>query len=77
MMQKSGFLKFHTVSEPGMRGLPYGTLSLEHATATIIDRATGVRYAVDTWFFDNGGPSFVVEFNEWRHGWHPKGGAGI
>lgn len=77
MMQASGFLKFHTVGEARMRGLPYGTLGIEHATATIVETATGERFAVDTWFFDNGGPTFVVDFEEWRGGWSPEGGASI
>lgn len=77
MMQAAGFLKFHTVGPAEMRGLPFGTLGIEHATATITDNATGWRYAVDTWFFDNGGPTFVIAFDEWRGGWTPEGGASI
>ena len=37
----------------------------------------GRLWVVDTWFFDNGGPTFVVDRDEWRGGWHPEGGAGI
>lgn len=77
MMQKSGFLKYHVVDEPTMRGLPFGTFGLVHATATIREISNGHLWVVDTWFFDNGGPSFVVDRDEWRGGWHPKGGAGL
>ena len=75
MMQASGFLKFHTVGDAAMRGLPYGTFGLEHATATIVETATGRRWAVDSWFFDNGGPTFVVDYEVWRAGWDAPGGA--
>ena len=60
-----------------MRGLPFGGLGLVHATATIKEISNGHLWVVDTWFFDNGGPSFVVDRDEWRAGWHPKGGAGL
>lgn len=77
MMQKSGFLKFHVVDRATMRGVPYGTLGLVHATATIKEIADGHLWVVDTWFFDNGGPTFVIDRDEWRSHWAPKGGAGI
>jgi len=77
MMQRSGFLKFHVVDRVTMRGVPFGTLGLVHATATIKEISDGHLWVVDTWFFDNGGPTFVVDRDEWRGGWHPEGGAGI
>lgn len=76
MMYESGFFKFHVPGEQAMRGpLHSGTTMLDHATATIVETATGHRWAVDGWFFDNGGPVFVVDFDEWIDGWTPKGGA--
>lgn len=77
MMQKSGFLKYHVLDRVTMRGVPFGTLGLVHATATIKEISNGRLWVVDTWFFDNGGPSFVVDRDEWRGGWAPEGGAGI
>ena len=78
MMMKSGFLKFHTplTGEPTLRGIPYGTLGLVHAGATIRENATGHLYVVDTWYMPSGGPSFVVDRDEWRAGWHPDTKAG-
>ena len=77
MMQKSGFLKYHVVDRVTMRGVPFGTLGLVHATATIKEISNGHLWVVDTWFFDNGGPTFVIDRDEWRGGWTPEGGAGI
>ncbi len=77
MMQKSGFLKYHVVDRVTMRGVPFGTLGLVHATATIKEISDGHLWVVDTWFFDNGGPTFVIDRSEWRAGWHPDCGAGI
>lgn len=78
MMAKSGFLKFHTplTDQPTMRGVPYGTLGLVHASATIRENADGHLFVVDTWYMPSGGPSFVVDRGEWRGGWSPPSGAG-
>ena len=43
-----------------------------HQTAVIIDRATGERFAVDTWFYDNGEPAEVIPMDDWFYGWHPN-----
>lgn len=77
MMAKSGFLKFHTplTGQPTLRGVPYGTLGLIHASATIQENADGHLWVVDTWYMPSGGPSFVVDRGEWRAGWHPPDGA--
>ena len=76
MMQKSGFLKFHVVDQPTMRGLPFGTFGLVHATATIKEIADGHLWVVDTWYKPSGGPSYVVDRGEWRGGWSPPSDPG-
>lgn len=75
MMYRAGLLKYHTPlsDTPTMRGLPYGTLGLIHAGATMRENSDGHLWVVDTWYFDNGGPSFVVDRDEWRGGWSPPG----
>ncbi len=71
-----GWIRFHRPVEPTMRGWPYGTPSpAVHATATMVEIATGRLWVVDSWFFDSGGPVQVVDRDEWRMGWHPDGGA--
>ena len=76
MMAKAGFLKFHTplTGEPTLRGVPYGTLGLVHASATIRENANGRLWVVDTWYMPSGGPSFVIDRDEWRAGWAPTTG---
>jgi hypothetical protein len=77
MMQNAGLIRFHRVTEVTMRGVPYGTVGFVHATATIQDIADGRLWVVDSWYFPNGGPSFVVDRDEWRAGWAAEGGAGF
>jgi len=39
-----------------------------HWTAVIKDTQSGIRYAVDSWFLDNGEPPFIQEFSAWAQG---------
>lgn len=73
MMAKSGFLKFHTplTDQPTLRGVPYGTLGLVHASATLRENSNGRLWVVDTWYLPSGDLSFVVDHDEWRGGWEP------
>ena len=73
MMSNAGFLKFHTplTDEPTMRGALYGTFGLVHASATMRENANGHLWVVDTWYKPSGGPSYVVDRDEWRGGWSP------
>src|SRR3546814_6495417 len=45
-----------------------------HNTAVVVDHATGISYAVDSWFFDNGTPAVVLPLVVWRSGWDPQSG---
>lgn len=74
MMAKSGFLKFHTVSDVTVRGFGHAGFMPIHATGTIRDTADGHLWVVDTWYYDNGGPTFVVDRQTWIDGWSPEGG---
>lgn len=69
MMQADGLLKFHEVLDTTTRGgfLIFG----RHSTAVIGERATGKRYAVDSWFYDNGAPAVVIPLEVWQGGWRP------
>jgi hypothetical protein len=37
--------------------------------AIIHDKTTGERYAVDSWFYDNGSPATMVPFDVWKDGY--------
>jgi len=67
MMAQDDLIRFHDVGFPAHRG----GIIRAHNTAVIRDRATGERYAVDSWFYDNGMPPAVVALQTWRDGWQP------
>jgi hypothetical protein len=77
MLQGDGLLRFHRLSTPIQHGIMAGW-SWPHATAVIAEiagPATGldrsVRYAVDSWFHDNGALPEVVPATAWKAGWKP------
>ena len=69
MLEQAGLLRHHTVMDRSTRfGLFAG---MPHTTAVIMQNDTGVRYAVDSWFFDNGEPPYIVELDAWKSGRDP------
>lgn len=69
MLQNAGLLQWHTVEHRISRGI--ASLQVPHFTAVITDNTSGVQYAVDSWFLDNGQPPFIIPVTEWRAGWKP------
>jgi len=69
MLEDSGLLKKHSVLDRATRfGLFAGA---PHTTAVIRETGTDRRYAVDSWFFDNGKAPAIVEMRMWKSGWKP------
>ncbi len=73
LLEREGLLRRHQTLQPELRGLlEYGRGGLlTHATASVEDRATGERFAVDSWYFDNGKAPSIVPLDEWLDGWSP------
>lgn len=72
LLQNDGLLRFHSV---GARATRFGLFAgMPHTTAVLRETATGRRFAIDSWFHDNGRPPAVVELSEWRAGWRPRRG---
>jgi hypothetical protein len=69
MFEDAGLLRWHRVARRSTRfGLFAG---MPHTTAVIEDTANGVKYAIDSWFLDNGEAPPVVELDRWKSGWQP------
>lgn len=73
LLQNAGLLHWHTVDRRASRGL----LSLQppHFTAVLREKQSSERYAVDSWFLDNGEPPYIVPLSVWKGGWKPGFGA--
>lgn len=69
MLETTGLLRHHRVVERATRfGLFVG---MPHTTAVIEETGTGERYAVDSWFLDNGEPPYIDTLEAWRAGGEP------
>ncbi|MEM6781430.1 MAG: hypothetical protein AAF569_06160 [Pseudomonadota bacterium] len=66
-----GKINHHEVNAPSARFLKNGLPGWPHQTAVIREIQSGQRYAVDSWFRNNGYPPFVVAFEDWGKGWTP------
>lgn len=62
-------LRFHDVGAPARRG--HLVDGWPHNTATVVERATGRAFAIDSWFHGNGRPAEVVSLDSWLDGWSP------
>lgn len=66
LLQDAGYLKFHTLKSPASR------LSLwPHTTAVIMEKESGISYAVDSWFDVSAAGAHVVALDSWKGGWSP------
>lgn len=69
MMAQDGLITHHSVEDRVTRG--YVIFGWPHTTAVIRDNESGERYAVDSWFLDNGEPPFILPLQVWHDGWEP------
>ncbi|MFQ5642525.1 MAG: hypothetical protein ACE5FQ_02385 [Thiogranum sp.] len=67
LLSNDGLLRWHTVEE---RRLRHPWILDLHWAAVIRDNSTGQRYAVDSWFLDNGQPPYIQPLEQWLSG-HP------
>lgn len=69
MLVQDGLVTRHSVQDRVTRG--FFIFGWPHTTAVIRDNESGERFAVDSWFLDNGEPPFILPLQVWRDGWEP------
>lgn len=69
MLYDGRLLRWHSVEDRSTRG--FFILGMPHTTAVLEDSLTGEKWAVDSWFHDNGVAPEIVPLSEWRWGWEP------
>jgi hypothetical protein len=70
LMRQNGLLKFHEIEDTRTRNFFF--TGWPHSTAVIHETASGERFAVDSWFYDNGFPATIVPFTAWKSGYIPE-----
>ncbi len=69
LLLQAGFIKLHAIEDSRTRNFFFN--GWPHTTAVIREIKTGKRYAVDSWFYDNGHPATIVPFALWKSGFKP------
>lgn len=70
LMQKDNLLKWHKVQSTKTRG--FFIFGLPHTTAVIKENHSKKRWAVDSWFHDNGVEPEILPVSIWSDGWDPE-----
>ena len=82
LLERRGLLRFHRVLEPARRlrfwVFPHYAAQIEEARGGDAKRGEGEeetssRFAVDSWFFDNGHPAAVMRLEAWQKRKDPDG----
>ncbi len=69
LMLADNLIKLHEIED--MRTRNFFFTGWPHTTAVIHETTTGQRFAVDSWFYDNGMPATIVPFDLWKSGYIP------
>jgi len=70
LVANAGLLRWHRVEPAATRG--FFLLGWPHTTAVISETVSRKRFAVDSWFHENGQPPEIVALELWRWGWSPS-----
>ncbi|MET0015261.1 MAG: hypothetical protein ABW088_16545 [Sedimenticola sp.] len=63
LMEDDGLLQWHQVLERKKRSIGFFAV---HWTAVIREKASRQKYAVDSWFLENGKPPVIQTIEEWK-----------
>jgi len=69
LLDQMKLLKFYRPVFPSNRQPFFGGAPWWHQSAVIQNIKTNKKYAVDTWFRDNGQKGFIIPLQEWKDGW--------
>jgi len=70
ILRHGGLLRWHSVEARVTRG--YFLFGWPHTTAVVRDARSGERWAVDSFYFENGKPPVIVPLELWKTGWRPE-----
>lgn len=70
LLKQAGYMRFHEIED--MRTRNFFFTGWPHTTAVIHEIQTGERFAVDSWFYDNGYPATIVPFKLWKENYQPE-----
>ncbi len=71
LLDQLSLLKFYKPAYPANRQPFFSGAPWWHQTAVMQDKETKEKFAVDSWFRNNGEPAYIVPYKEWKNGWMP------
>ena len=69
LFQRAGLLRHHQIEPRATRG--FFLFGWPHTSAVIRERGSDARFAVDSWFHDNGTAPEILPLDQWRSGYSP------
>ncbi len=69
LLKSNGLMPLHEIEDTRTRNFFFA--GWPHSTAVIHDIKTGERFAVDSWFYDNGHAATIAPFAQWKSGYKP------
>ena len=69
LLKLNGLMQLHEIED--MRTRNFFFTGWPHSTAVIRDIKTGERFAVDSWFYDNGHAATIMPFKTWKANFQP------
>ncbi len=70
LLKSNGLIPFHEIEDTRTRNFFF--TGWPHTTAVIHETKTGARFAVDSWFYDNGHAATIVPFATWKANYQPE-----
>ena len=70
LLKANGLMQFHEIEDTRTRNFFF--TGWPHTTAVIRDIKTNERFAVDSWFYDNGHAATVLPFATWKANYRPS-----
>ncbi len=69
LLKANGLMQLHEIEDTRTRNFFF--TGWPHSTAVIRDTKTNERFAVDSWFYDNGHAATIVPFATWKASYQP------
>jgi hypothetical protein len=69
LLKQAGYMPNHDIEDTRTRSFFFN--GWPHSTAVIHEIGSGERFAVDSWFYDNGHAATIVPFASWKSGYKP------
>ena len=70
LLEAEGKLRWHRINGRVHRG--FFIKGYPHTAMSIQDTQTEQVYVLDSWFYENGRPAFILPLDVWKSGWKPQ-----